>query len=108
MIFRIAGMRKTGWNVDAYIDFAFLSCSDLNDEGDRKLCRKLYEKGCSVVTATRGSKGATVLMGERFYCQLPDYLPVDTMGGDSFATAMLITILKSWKHNRREAGKTVR
>ena len=62
-----------------YIDFAFLSCSDLNDEETEKLCRKLYEKGCSVVTATRGSKGATVFDGERFYCQLPDYVtPVDT------------------------------
>ena len=110
MIFRIAGMRKTGWNVYAHIfDFAFLSCSDLNDEETEKLCRKLYEKGCSVVTATRGSKGATVFDGERFYCQLPDYVtPVDTMGaGDSFATAMLITILKkletqpegSWKNS---------
>lgn len=49
-----------------YIDFAFLSCSDLNDEETKKLCRKLHEKGCSVVTATRGSKGATVLMGSGF------------------------------------------
>lgn len=96
-----------------YIDFAFLSCSDLNDEETEKLCRKLHEKGCSVVTATRGSKGATVFDGERFYRQLPDYVtPVDTMGaGDSFATAMLITILKkletqpegSWKNSEIRA-----
>ena len=65
------------------------------------------------MTATRGSKGATVFDGERFYRQLPDYVtPVDTMGaGDSFATAMLITILKkletqpegSWKNSEIRA-----
>ena len=67
-----------------------------------------------MVTATRGSKGATVFDGERFYRQLPDYVtPVDTMGaGDSFATAMLITILKkletqpegSWKNSETSGG----
>ncbi len=79
-----------------YIDFAFLSCSDLSDEATERLCGKLHEKGCGVVTATRGSKGATVYDGHHFYRQLPDYvIPVDTMGaGDSFATAMLVTILK--------------
>lgn len=79
-----------------YIDFAFLSCSDLSDEATEGLCGKLHEKGCGVVTATRGSKGATVYDGHHFYRQLPDYvIPVDTMGaGDSFATAMLVTILK--------------
>lgn len=79
-----------------YIDFAFLSCSDLSDEETEKLCRKLHDKGCGVVTATRGSKGATVYDGHQLYRQLPDYVtPVDTMGaGDSFATAMLVTILK--------------
>lgn len=79
-----------------HIDFAFLSCSDLSDEATEGLCGKLHEKGCGVVTATRGSKGATVYDGHHFYRQLPDYvIPVDTMGaGDSFATAMLVTILK--------------
>ena len=79
-----------------YIDFAFLSCSDLSDEATEGLCGKLHEKGCGVVTATRGSKGATVYDGHHFYRQLPDYvIPVDTMGaGDSFATGMLVTILK--------------
>lgn len=78
-----------------YIDFAFLSCSDLEEEETKELCMRLHEKGCGVVTATRGSKGATVYDGVQFYRQLPDYVtPVDTMGaGDSFATAMLVTIL---------------
>ena len=49
-----------------YIDFAFLSCSDLSDEATEGLCGKLHEKGCGVVTATRGSKGATVYDGHHF------------------------------------------
>lgn len=78
-----------------YVDFAFLSCSDLDDGEVQELCQKLYKKGCGIVVATRGSKGATVYDGNRFYRQMPDYVtPVDTMGaGDSFATAMLITLL---------------
>lgn len=79
-----------------YIDFGFLSCSDLSEEETRKLCERLSRKGCGVVVATRGSQGATVYDGQRFYRQLPDYVtPVDTMGaGDSFATAMLVTLLQ--------------
>ena len=80
-----------------YIDFAFLSCSDLDDQATEELCRRLCDKGCGVVTATRGSKGATVFDGARFYTQTPDLVqPVDTMGaGDSFAAAMLVSILKA-------------
>ena len=90
-----------------YIDFAFLSCSDLSDEATEGLCGKLHEKGCGVVTATRGSKGATVYDGHHFYRQLPDYvIPVDTMGaGDSFATAMLVTILKKLEEESEANGK---
>ena len=80
-----------------YLDFAFLSCSDLGDRETADLCRRLHEKGCGVVTATRGSKGATVYDGSRFYEQAPDLVKaVDTMGaGDSFATAMLVSICKA-------------
>ena len=55
-----------------YIDFAFLSCSDLDDTQTQDLCRRLHEKGCGVVTATRGSRGATVFDGTTFYRQLQD------------------------------------
>ncbi len=79
-----------------YIDFAFLSCSALSDEETEALCLHLRKEGCRVVTATRGSKGATVFDGIRFYHQAPDYVePVDTMGaGDSFATAMLVALFE--------------
>ncbi len=77
-----------------YIDFAFLSASDLNDREAEELCRRLHQEGCRIVTATRGSKGAVVFEGGRFYTQAPDYVePLDTMGaGDSFATAMLVSL----------------
>lgn len=78
------------------VDFAFLSCSDLSDEETADLCRKINAKGTQVVVATRGSLGATVYDGVRFYRQLPHMVKaIDTMGaGDSFATAMLISILQ--------------
>lgn len=87
-----------------YIDFAFLSCSDLDDQATQALCRRLSDKGCGVVTATRGSKGATVFDGVRFYRQTPKMVqPVDTMGaGDSFAAAMLVSILNALKSQGRE------
>ena len=86
------------------IDFGFLSCSDLDDQQTQALCRRLHEKGCGVVVATRGSKGATVYDGNQFYVQPPDLVQaVDTMGaGDSFATAMLVSILKALEAEGRE------
>ena len=88
-----------------YIDFAFLSCSGLDDVQTQDLCRRLHEKGCGVVTATRGSKGATVFDGSRFYEQSPHLVePVDTMGaGDSFATAMLTSLLQALEREGRTA-----
>ena len=88
-----------------YIDFAFLSCSSLDDIQTQDLCRRLHEKGCGMVTATRGSKGATVFDGSRFYEQSPHLVePVDTMGaGDSFATAMLTSLLQALEREGRNA-----
>lgn len=79
-----------------YLDFAFLSCGELSAEETQSLCGRLHDKGCEVVTATRGGEGAIVFDGRRFYHQKPDLVPaLDTMGaGDSFAAAMLVGILK--------------
>ena len=87
-----------------YVDFAFLSCSELSDAETEELCKKLNRMGCGVVTATRGSRGATVYDGAAFYRQKPDYVtPIDTMGaGDSFATAMLVSILKELETRRKK------
>ena len=84
-----------------YVDFAFLSCSDLTDDDTEELCRKLYRAGCRVVTATRGSKGALVYDGIKFFRQPSHYVePVDTMGaGDSFATAMLVSLMSDLKRS---------
>ena len=91
------------------LDFGFLSCSDLDEEQTKQLCRRLHDKGCGVVVATRGSKGATVFDGERFYLQAPDLVePVDTMGaGDSFATAMLVSVLKAWSWRGGSFGTAI-
>ena len=80
-----------------YVDFGFLSCSDLDDQQTAQLCRKLHGLGCGTVTATRGSLGALTYDGVRFYAQMPDLVEaVDTMGaGDSFASAMLVSILQA-------------
>lgn len=90
-----------------YIDFAFVSCSELADEETEELCRKLCAKGTGVVVATRGSKGATVYDGCRFYRQLPHLVKaIDTMGaGDAFATAMLVAVLKRLEEHGRDAWK---
>lgn len=83
-----------------YIDFAFLSCGDLNQAQTQELCCKLHDEGCGMVTATRGSKGAVVFDGSRFYEQLPHLVePVDTMGaGDSFAAALMVNILRGLEY----------
>lgn len=80
-----------------YIDFAFLSCSDLDDKGVEDICRHLNSKGCPIIIATRGSKSAIAFDGAGFYSQVPELItPVDTMGaGDSFATALLVSLLQA-------------
>ncbi len=80
--------------VSPFIDFAFLSCSDMSEEEAKELCLKIHDEGCGVITATRGSKDTVVYDGTRFYKQQPNYVrAVDTMGaGDSFAACMLIKI----------------
>lgn len=80
-----------------YVDFGFLSCSNLDEKETEALCRKLNRLGCGTVVATRGSEGATVFDGAQLYQQRPHLVKaVDTMGaGDSFATAMLISLLEA-------------
>ena len=36
-----------------YVDFAFLSCSELDDAATEALCRRLCQRGCGTVVATR-------------------------------------------------------
>lgn len=87
-----------------YIDFGFLSCSNLADDELLALCKTLFLKGCKVVVATRGSKGAFVYDGEQVFLQAPRLVKAtDTMGaGDSFATCTLVSVAKALKKDGKE------
>lgn len=89
--------REKWTSICPYLDFAFLSCSELSEEETIWLCQDMHQAGCTVVTATRGSQGALAYDGARFYTQEPVFVQaVDTMGaGDSFAAAMLVEILRA-------------
>lgn len=91
-----------------HIDAAFLSCSGLNDEETKHLCRRVCERGCAMAVATRGDLGVTAYDGLRFYHQAPDYVePVDTMGaGDSFAAALMMTIAEKLKELPDDSWQT--
>ena len=86
-----------------YLDFAFLSCSDLSDDEVFDLCKALHLKGCGVVVATRGSRGAFVYDGAQTFCQPPHLVkPIDTMGaGDSCATCMLVGVANALSRDGR-------
>lgn len=79
-----------------YIDCAEISCGDMEEEEIRKIMNQIREYGCrQIVIATRGSKGAFVMVGDKFYEQSPCLVKAkDTMGaGDSFITCFLINYL---------------
>ena len=62
--------------------------------------KKLLEFGCKhIVIATRGAKGAMVLVDGKLYEQSPCLIKAkDTMGaGDSFITAFLVNYLEGMK-----------
>lgn len=46
------------------VDFAFLSCSDLDDEKTEELTRSLIQAGCGAVIATRGGKDVVFIDSE--------------------------------------------
>ena len=76
-----------------YIDCACLSCSHMEEEEILRLMRDIVDAGCRhIVLATRGNKGAIVMVDGRIYRQSPCLIKaVDTMGaGDSFITRFLV------------------
>ena len=80
-----------------YIDCAEISCGDMEEEKIREIMYKIKEYGCKqIVIATRGSKGAYVLVDDKFYEQSPCLVKaIDTMGaGDSFITCFLMNYLE--------------
>lgn len=80
-----------------YIDCAEISCGDMPEEEIKKTMEQILSFGCrKMVIATRGSRGACVLVGGKFYEQ-SSYLvkAKDTMGaGDSFITSFLVNYLE--------------
>ncbi|GMQ58302.1 fructoselysine 6-kinase [Vallitalea sediminicola] len=83
-----------------HIDCASISCSEMKDKEIIELMKDIISYGCKhVVIATRGARGALVLVDGKFYEQSPCLIDaVDTMGaGDSFITAFLTGYIKDMK-----------
>ena len=93
-------------NVAPNVDYAFMSCSEMNDE---ELCihlKTVSDLGPSIVVATRGSKGATAFDGENFYTQeaSPVDKVIDTMGaGDSLITSFLVGYIARIKTGKEKS-----
>lgn len=79
-----------------YIDCAEISCGDMPEDEIQRIMHQIMDCGCRhIVVATRGSKGAYVMVDGRIYEQSPCLVKAkDTMGaGDSFITCFLINYL---------------
>ncbi len=78
--------------VGPYIDYAFLSCSEISMEEQGKRMDQLLELGASLVVATRGKAGSWAKTERNSWHQgsLPANV-VDTLGaGDAFIAALLM------------------
>lgn len=75
-----------------YLEFAFLSGSELSVENCAALAQKLHNFGTKNVVITRGEQGSFFSDGSQFYTQgIRQVDAVDTMGaGDSFIGAFLV------------------
>lgn len=83
---------KERWPVVCpYLDFGFLSCSDLSDTEAAQLAKDIHAAGCKTVIATMGGRGVIVWDGEQLLPFQPHLVKaVDTLGaGDSFAAGFL-------------------
>lgn len=83
-----------------HIDCACISCGDMPDEEIVKQMERIISYGCRhMVIATRGARGAYVMVDGKLYEQSPCLVEaVDTMGaGDSFITCFLINYMEGMK-----------
>jgi len=83
-----------------YIDCASISCGDMPDEEIVELMKRIMAYGCRhIVIATRGARGAFVMVDGKLYEQSPCLVEaVDTMGaGDSFITCFLVNYIDDMK-----------
>lgn len=78
------------------INFAFLSCSNLNEYEVKEQLKSAHNMGTDIVVGTRGDKGSLVYDGEIFFSSKPNIVTaIDTLGaGDSFATAFITSFVQ--------------
>lgn len=83
------------------VEYAFFSCSNLKIDKMLNLMLRAIESGCKLVLCTRGSEGAYLYDGKKFYRQEPKLVDaIDTMAaGDSFITCFMVNYLKKTKED---------
>lgn len=79
-----------------FIDFAFLSCSELTQLETKEKLEKAIDYGAKMALATKGDQGATLFFENKFYdIEARKITPVDTLGaGDAFIVAFLYELFK--------------
>lgn len=98
-----------------YIDYAFFSDGDRNEEELKELLSSLHKLGPKIVVVTRGEKGSMAFDGEKYYefgiipCEV-----IDTLGaGDSYIAGFTYAIMngesieESMKNGAKRSAKTI-
>jgi sugar/nucleoside kinase (ribokinase family) len=82
-----------------FIDFAFLSCGHLTVDQTREKLSECINRGCLYALGSRGTEGALLYDGERYFYQPARTVrALDTLGaGDSFVTSFLIHVIENSK-----------
>lgn len=86
--------------VAPWVTYAFLSCSDLEEEEIREKLKWIASLGPAFVCASRGAEGCIAFDGDQYYVQpaMPVEKMADTMGaGDSLLTSFLVGYLSAKK-----------
>ncbi len=80
-----------------FINYAFLSCSELTESETKEKLKETIGFEVKVALATRGDEGAILFFENKFYeIKAKKIKPVDTLGaGDGFLTAFLIELIKA-------------
>lgn len=75
-----------------HIDFAITSCGSASMEEIEEKCRRIHQRGCPYVIASRGSHGSAFSYGDGIVTRPANTVKaIDTLGaGDSFLTAFLL------------------
>lgn len=92
------------------LDYAFFSCSNLKIDDMLNLMLRAVNSGCKMALCTRGSEGAYLFDGIRFYRQEPNLVKaVDTMAaGDSFITCFIVNYLNKTKEENPDEETAIK